>query len=229
MPEISDSNVGMARDFTERTGSLHSAEHKMLEFIEVLVLATVAMVTALSGYEADLWTGRQSQLYGEANKLRIQAEGIRAAANQERLYTAVTVVEWLKAKAQGEVRLAEIFERRLLPEFVPAFEAWKKQDPVNNPNAPAGPQLMPEFRNNKTEQQWARLSEQATAVFNQGTDARIVSDDYMRLTVILAAVLLLTAVSQRSKLRVARASLVGVAAVMLLFSIYRLVQLPHLR
>jgi hypothetical protein len=80
-------------------------------------------------------------------------------------------------------------ERRFLPEFRPAFEAWKKTDPVNNPNAPADPQLMAEFRSSKTEPA-AKLNDEATEVFERGTKARQFSDDYVRLTVILATVLL---------------------------------------
>jgi len=68
------------------------------------------------------------------------------------LYNASTIVEWLKAKTQGEKKLSALFERRLLPEFRPAFEAWKRTDPLNNPDAPAGPQLILEYRSSKEEQ-----------------------------------------------------------------------------
>ena len=119
-------------------GTRESSGHAILEIVEALVLAIVAIATAWSGYQAALWTGHQSELYGQASKLRVQAEGAATAANQERLYNASTVVEWLKAEAQGQKKLSDLFERRFLPEFRPAFEAWKKTDPLNNPNAPAG-------------------------------------------------------------------------------------------
>ena len=86
------------------------------------------------------------------------------------------------------------------PEFRPAFEAWKKTDPLNNPNAPAGPQLMAEYRSSKTEKA-ARLNHQATEVFEQGTRGREYADQYVRATVTLATVLLLIAISQRFKTR----------------------------
>ena len=93
------------------------------------------------------------------------------AAHQERLYNASTVVEWLKAETRGEKKLSDLFERRFLPEFRPAFEAWKTTDPLHNPNAPAGPQLMPEYRSSK-QKQAVGLNDQASEVFEQGTQAR---------------------------------------------------------
>lgn len=163
MPEAGGANIEIAHHLSEPK---ESTEHALLEILEALVLAIVAIATAWSGYQAALWDGHQSELYGEASKLRIQAEGTATAANQERLYNASTVVEWLKAEAHNETKIADLFERRLLPEFRPAFEAWKKTDPLNNPNAPAGPQLMGEYRSSKTEAA-ARLNDQATAVFDQ--------------------------------------------------------------
>jgi hypothetical protein len=126
--------------------------HPAIEIAEAILLALVALATAWSVYQADLWIGHQAELYAQASSLRIEAEGAVTAANQERFYDALTVAEWLNAEAGRNRKLADIFERRLFPEFRPAFEAWKKTDPVNNPNAPAGPAVMPEYRNANTEE-----------------------------------------------------------------------------
>jgi len=190
------------------------------------VLAVVAIATAWSGYQAALWSGHQSELYGQASKLRIQADGAATLANQERLYDASTVVEWLKAEAHGDKMLADLFERRFLPEFRPAFEAWKKMDPLNNRDAPPGPQLMAEYRSSKTEEA-ARLNERASEVFEQGTSARQLSDQYVRVTVTLATVLLLMAISQRFKSRGVRYALVLTAGLLLCFPVYHILVLPR--
>jgi hypothetical protein len=156
----------------------------------------------------------------------VQAEGAATYANQERLYNASTVVEWLKAEASNDKRLTALFERRFLPEFRPAFEAWKKTDPLNNPNAPAGPQLMPEYRSSKSEMA-ARLNDQATETFEQGTKGREYADQYVRATVTLATVLLLIAISQRFKTRRVRVGLLVIAAFLLCFPIFRILNLPR--
>jgi len=198
----------------------------MLEIVEAIVLAIVAIATAWSGYQSALWAGHQAELYSEAGQLRVEAEASATSANQERMYNAATVMEWLKAKAHGEEKLASLFERRLLPEFRPAFEAWKKTDPLNNPSAPAGPQLMAEFHSAKTEEA-TKLAQHSSDVFQRGDRARKRSDDYVRVTVMLATVLLLTAISQRFKTNAVRVGLAVMAMLLLCLPIYRIIVLPR--
>jgi hypothetical protein len=225
MPEAGGSNIEIAHHLTEHEES-ESSRHAILEILEAVVLAIVAITTAWSGYQAALWTGHQSELYGQASKLRVQAEGTATSANQERLYNASTVVEWLEAQAHGDKKLTALFERRFLPEFRPAFEAWKKTDPLNNPNAPAGPQQMAEYRSAKT-QEAASLNDQATEAFEQGTKGRQFADQYVRATVTLATVLLLIAVSQRFKTRNVRVALLTIAMFLLCFPLYHILTLPR--
>ena len=226
MSEGGGSNIEVAHRLSENRESSQSLRHEVLEIAEALVLAVVAISTAWSGYQAALWTGLQAELYGQASKLRVEAEGAATYANQERLYNASTVVEWLKAEAHGDKKLADLFERRLLPAFRPFFEAWKKTDPVNNPNAPAGPQLMAEYRSSKMEES-AKLNDQATEVFEQGTRARQRSDEYVRVTVTLATVLLLIAISQRFRARSVRFGLLVIAVLLLCFPVYHIFMLPR--
>jgi hypothetical protein len=226
MSEAGGSNIEFAQHLSEHKGSSQSLGHEILEIAEAVVLAVVAIATAWSGYQAALWTGHQSELYGQASKLRVEAEGAATFANQERLYNASTVVEWLKAEGHSDKKLADLFERRFLPEFRPSFEAWKKTDPLNNPNAPAGPQLMEGYRSSKTEEA-AKLNDQATEVFEQGTRDRQRSDEYVRVTVTLATVLLLMAISQRFKTRGVRVGLLVIAMILLCFPVYHILMLPR--
>ena len=226
MPEAGGSNVEIAHHLTEHKESPHFLGQEILEIVEALVLAIVAVSTAWSGYQAELWTGHQSELYGQASKLRVQAEGAATFANQERLYDASTVVEWLKAESEGNKKLAGLFERRLRPEFRPVFEVWKKTDPISNPNAPAGPQIMAGYRSAMTESA-ARLNDQASEVFDQGTRSRQRADQYVRVTVGLATVLLLLAISQRFKIRNVRLGLIVIAVLLLCFPMYHILTLPR--
>ena len=226
MAEGAGSNIEVAHHLSEHNASSESRAHEVLEIVEAVVLAVVAIATAWSGYQAALWTGHQSELYGLASRYRVQAEGATTTANQERLYNAATVVEWLKAEATGQKKLADLFERRFLPEFRPAFESWKKTDPLNNPNAPAGPFFMPEYRSTRSEEA-EKLSEKATETFEVGNMARQHSDAYVRVTVMLATVLLLTAISQRFKFQAVRVGLAVIAALLLCFPIYHILILPR--
>lgn len=231
MPEKGGANVEVAHHLNEshehEPHHGHWHVHGMVEVIEALVLALVAITTAWSGYQSARWDSVQSELYGRSTRLRVESEGIVTEANQMKLYDAATVVEWLKAEAQGDTKLAELFERRLFPEFRPAFESWKKTDPLHNPNAPAGPTLMPEYRDRGAEAA-TRKSQEANDLFERGTRARETADEYVRVTVFLATVLLLTAISQRFRSHSIRFVLVAVAILMLSVPVWQLIALPRL-
>jgi len=226
MPEAGGSNIEVACHLSEHEEQREYRVPRAVEIVEGIVLAIVAVTTAWSGYQAALWTGHQSKLYGVANRLRVQAEGAEAAANYERLYNAATVAQWLQAETSGQKKLADLYERRFFPEFRPAFEAWKKTDPLNNPNAPPGPFHMPEFRSSKAEEA-ARLADQSSETFEQGDLARHRADNYVRETVMLATILLLTAISLRFKVRSVRIGLIVVAGVLLCLSMYHILTLPR--
>jgi len=226
MPEAGGSNIEIAHHLSEHSEAPQSVARQALEIGEALLLAIVAIATAWSGYQAALWTGHQAELYGQSSKLRIQAEGAARLATQERLYNAATVTAWLNAEAHGDRRLANLFERRLLPEFRPAFDAWKKTDPLNNPNAPAGPQLMAEFHSSMTDKASA-LNDEAADVFEQGSQARQHADDYVRATVTLATVLLLVAISQRFRTSSVRIGLAVVAMLLLCVPVFHILRLPR--
>ncbi len=230
MPEIGGPTIEAAHKLNETRK--HSAPHssrsvEILEIVEAIVLALVAVITAWSGYQAALWDGRQDELYEQSTKLRVQAQGLQTSGGQERMYDASTVVEWIKAEAGGQHKLAQLFERRFRPEFRVAFEAWKKTDPLNNPNAPAGPLMMPEYHNAKSEEA-ARLESKAAEFFQQGAKDRGISDAYVRATVLLATVLLLTAISQRFRTEAVRIGLAVLAALLVCIPLWRIITLPRI-
>jgi hypothetical protein len=216
----------MVTYLNEQKGALRSDLHVVSEILEAILLAVVALVTAWSGYQAALWTGHQAELYQMASKLRIQAEGAMAIANQERFYNASTVVEWLNAEAGEHHELASMFERRILPEFAPAFEEWKRMDPLHNASAPAGPFFLGNYHSAKAEEA-ARFNQQAEETFMRGNLARKHSDDYVQVTVALATVLLLTGISQHFRLHRVRVGLVITAALLLGLPLYRILMLPR--
>jgi hypothetical protein len=230
MPETGGANIEIAHHLNEgkahETGHLSTRTHQLLEVIEAIVLALVAITTAWSGYQTALWDGIQSELYGRSSRLRIEGQALELKGNQAMMYDAATINEWMKAQAHGDTVLADLFERRLLPEIRPAFEAWKKTDPLHNPNAPPGPAAMPEYHNAAGEQATEK-NRQATELFEQGTQARTRADQYVRVTVFLATVLLLTAISQRFHSRLIRIILVAMAFLMLCVPLWRLLTLPR--
>jgi hypothetical protein len=71
------------------------------------------------------------------------------------------------------------------------------------------------------------LDHEATGLFERGTKARETGDDYVRVTVTLATVLLLTAISQRFRAPKIRIALIGLATLLLCFPLWRILTLPR--
>jgi hypothetical protein len=74
-------------------------------------------------------------------------------------------------------------------------------------------------------EQGAALNEQANATFEQGTQARSVSDDYVRTTVVLATVLFL---SQRFLVRQVRVGVLIVAGALMLYGLGTIISFRRL-
>jgi hypothetical protein len=197
-----------------------------VEIIEAVVLAIVAVATAWSGYQAARWDALSAQNYHLASRMSVQAQGKATLAGQDRLYDITTFNGWVTATMAGNTKLAAYFERRFRPEYANAFAAWQKLDPFNNPSAPAGAIFMPEYSNVNSEQS-SKLAEEAERYFEKGMTNRETGDEYVKVTVLLATVLLLTALSQRFEIFGPRVAVVAVAFVLLMTSVWWILTFPR--
>lgn len=223
------SNIEMAHHVHERGEQRDSPRRRREAWIEVgeaFLLALVAIATAWSGYQAARWDGRSAKLYGESSRIRIQATQNTTRGGQEQVYNATTFNFWLQAKLAGNTRLARAYEKRFLPEYLPAFRAWLATRPFVNPRAPAGPIAMPQYRNAQTDL-GAKKNTLASVVFEAGAHARETGEKYVRTTVLLATVLFLIALSQRFGLLKVRVGLLTVALVLLIFSAVEIIRYPR--
>jgi hypothetical protein len=193
---------------------------------EAVVLSVVAVATAWSGYQAARWDAASTIQYSKASNATVHSQENATLAGQDRLYDIVTFNGWVAARTAGNNKLAEVYERRLRPEYAKAFTAWQKLDPFNNPSAPAGPIFMPEYSNAHAEES-AKLASEAKRFFDEGVSQRETGDLYVKVTVFLATVLLLTALSQRFEMLGARVAVLAVAFLLLLISGYWLLRLPR--
>jgi len=223
----STSNVEFAHRIHEQGhhGGPHSRA-EWLEIVEAIVLAAVAVLTAWSGYQAARWDARSAAAYAKASRLNGEAEEQQTLAGQDHLYDIIALNTWIQATRSGEKDFAALVERRFRPEYHVAFSAWLKTDPLRNPEAPLGPAFMPEYKSEKMERSKA-LGRQSRESYEQGVASRETGDEYVRITVVLATVLLLTALSQRFRIHAARVGLVAVASVMLVVAVYWIATFPR--
>lgn len=199
---------------------------ELVEIIEAVLLALVAVATALSGYQAAKWDGTSGRDYATASRLRVQAEQASLSSNQMIIYNSGTLNAWLQAQTSGDKALAAILVRRFTPNYAVAFKYWLKTDPLTNASAPPGPRYMPQYRDPLVTRSNA-LSAQSSDAFDSAVSSHGTADDYVRLTVILAAVLFLVAIGQRFKIRGVRQAVLGIAGALIVYCAVLLVIYPR--
>ena len=86
---------------------------------------------------------------------------------------------------------------------------------------------MPQYSNPQIDQGNA-LNEEATATFDEGTQARETSDNYIRTTVVLATVLFLVALSQRFRTRGVRIAVLVVSGLLMVYGVAAIVSFKRL-
>lgn len=198
---------------------------EMIEILEAVLLAVVAVVTAFSGYEAAKWDGESAKAYSNASTLRVRSNELQLTANQTLVYDADIFTAWLQAYEAGDRHLQQILVRRFTPEFKKAFYAWLAIHPFTNPRAPAEPSSMPEY-----EQKLVTLAQSAAdksdRAFEEAVIDRNRGEHFVRITVILAAVLFLVAIGQRFTFRGVRYGLAAVSGVLLVYCLAVILTYP---
>jgi hypothetical protein len=198
-----------------------------IEILEAILLAIVAIVTALSGYQAARWDGESAKEYATSSRLRTEAQSTALTANQTLIYNAGNFTAWLQAYDAGDKSLQDLLERRFTPEYKKAFDAWVAIDGMHDPTAPPGPRYMAEYEDPLTEKA-AEQNKEASHAFDLGVDYRATGEHYVRITVVLAAVLFLIAIGQRFKVRGVRYAVNIVAGIFLVYCLYLFAIYPHL-
>ena len=207
----------------------HTAEHaqrdRVIAIFEAVLLSVVALLAAWSGYSAAKWGTESSLSLAKASSTRSKASLAQIQATQIRTLDSVSFNAAETAYAAKNAKLFLLALRRLRPGYRPAVTAWLALHPLKNPNAPPDPSYLPQYRIPQ-EAQGRELTAKADAYFSEGQAAAATADKYVRLTVLLAAVLFLVGIGSRFPVRAARYGLVGVAAVLLVVSVVQLLGLP---
>jgi hypothetical protein len=206
--------------------SSYTQRQEWLEILEAAVLAAVAVLTAWSGYQAARWGAESAKSYALAASSNTDAQEQLTLAGQDHLYDVVTFDSWMQAWHTGKKDLAGVFERRFRPEFAAAWHVWLEADPFHDPKAAPGPSFLPAYRSAHRENA-RELARGARAHYDRGVASRETGDEYVRLTVVLATVLLLTALAQRFKIRPARIGLITLAVMLLGLAVFWIASFPR--
>ena len=200
---------------------------RIVQICEAVLLALVTVTAAWAGYSAARW-GTESRVdIAHASSLGNLATRDDLAAISLRNFDAATFNAWFTAFTLNSPQKEAIAVRRFRPAFLVAFNAWMATDPLHNPHAPPGPTYMPQYKQPQQAQADA-LDTESVAKFTEGNDAGLTGDNYVRITVFLAAVLFIVGIGSSFKLPGVRYALVAFGSVLLVFSIVLILQQPGL-
>ena len=223
---LSASEVGKEiAEHREHTTADHGQRDRGVAIFEAVLLSVVALLAAWSGFSAAKWGTESSLSLAKASSTRTKASLAQVQATQIRTLDSVSFNAAETAYTSKDPRLFRLAVRRLRPGYRPAFAAWLALHPLKNPKAPPDPSYLPQYRIPQ-EARGKALTAKADAYFSEGQSAAATADKYVRLTVLLAAVLFLVGIGSRFPVRSARYGLVGVAAVLLVVSVVQLLSLP---
>ena len=203
-----------------------------IELIATIIMALAAIATAWSAFQATKWGGIMSIEFSNANAGRVESTRADNVANTQRSIDVDVFTAWLNAVAEeistGQIppvsdsgytpvegTLSAFYYERMRDEFRPALDAWLATDPLNEPDAPATPFAMEEYRL-QAAQDADVLLEQSAVDRQDALDANQNGDNYVLTTVLFALVIFFGGVS--SKLSANRNRWIAITMALALFA-----------
>jgi hypothetical protein len=228
MPEgLSATEVGKeigehARHAGDAPTTLHT---RVIVITEAVLLSLVALTAAYTGFASARWGTDASLKLAKASATRSAANRASLSNLTLRTLDASGFNAWFTAEIAGSKNEERIAIKRFRPAYRVAFNAWIATHPDTNPNAPPGPQYMPEYKQPLLTLS-RQLDKEADDYYAEATKAAGTSDDYVRTTIFLASVLFLVGISSHFPLLGARYGMIAVGALLLIFSFAQLLGLP---
>ncbi|HEY4398397.1 MAG TPA: hypothetical protein VGO28_12075 [Acidimicrobiia bacterium] len=220
-------HVHAPHELSESQGNATTRKERVMELAATLLLALATLGIAWSGYQGARWSGRQAREYSQSNAARSHANRAATAGAQDRTQDLLNFNRWLEVKTEGNQELADLYERRFRPEFVPAFQAWLAGDPLGNPNAESSPLREPQYHVANLERS-TRLDNLGDVHFENAREATEHTDNYVLTTVFFATVLFFAGISMRFAWQSMRIAVLVLGSVSLVYATVLVVRLPIL-
>jgi len=198
---------------------------RRLVIVEAVLLSVVAVAAAWCGFAAAKWRTEADLDLSKADASHTKAARAFDQSLTLRVGDATAFNAWFAARVARDVRAAAVARRRFRLAYRVAFDAWLATQPFTNPNAPPGPQSMPQYRA-AGEAESAKLDDAAAAYFHDGERAATHADGYVRAALTLASVLFLVGISSHLPVRGAQVALVSVGVLLLAFGVVLILLLP---
>lgn len=198
---------------------------RRLELFSAVLLALATAATAWAAYQSRQWTGEQSQAYSRATAARIGENRFAALANRQVQIDVATFIQWVNARREQRLGLADFYRARFREEFRPAFDAWLATTPFERHDAPKTPFELRRYRLNASAEV-DHLERRAAALSNRAKDANQRADNYMLAVVLFASALFFAGISTKLESLNARRAILGLGWVLFLGTAIWLATLP---
>lgn len=228
---MSRSYRGLVAASTRRSHTImkdQNNEYK-IEIAQTFLMSAMVLITAWSGYQSSVWGGIQSFKIADSYALgRIASQKVLTVDNKM-LLDGILVANFAHAVIENNKDVMEFYLEHVPPQLKNVLNAWLATKPLENPDAPADPLSMPEYREKVVPAYYAdveKLGKEAELKYKEAQAAKQTSSEYVFTTVLLSSVLFLGGIVSKLERRRVKIFLLAVAYAIALATVGLLLTLP---
>ena len=197
---------------------------RLIEIIAVLLLGVTTIGTAWCGYQAAQWNGESGDLARTASQQHLESARLFGLATQKVSYDSQIVAQYAQAKADGNTRLQRFYRESLIRrDFLPVLDRWEAT--ISSGQSPPRLTEDPEYLAAQLAE-YQRTLEAAKDAVTASNQAGDIADEYVAITILLAAALFFAGVTSSFRYRPARTLLLIAAIGTVAVAASRLADLP---
>lgn len=208
-----------------QTRDVKSRKRKNLEFISTILLSAATILSAWCVYQSSQWNGEQYFRIEDENNADRKRMQLEINSQQRQAGEALFFLQYVSAALRGDTQLEEFLHDRFPPHLEKAALAWRKLDPMNNPDAPISPMQMKEYVMPE-EAGISKFAEEANKFKMAANKCDNHSDNYMLLSLILSTVLFFCGLSGVLNSNSNRSILLGFAGVIFIVALFFVILSP---
>ena len=208
-------------------GHGHPRGHwRVVQIAEAVLLAAVTVFAAWSGFAAAAYGTESGVSFAASGTADTDADAKAIEANEVQNFDESAFFAWLQARSLGDPAAMSFAEQRFEPNLETAFQAWLGTNPETNLDAPPTPFDMEEYTRPLLAES-DTLAAESQELNRDGISAGILSDQYIKLTVLLAGVLFLVGIGSTFTMVSLRYGLIGLGLLILILATVYMVNLPQ--
>jgi hypothetical protein len=186
-----------------------------IELVATVVLSLAVLVAAWSAYQSTRWSGEQAKAANTFTSTLTQWTDITTQVTAQLVADNQALAAWITMAVDGNRRGMEAIEERVSPTLRPALDAWVGSAPPGE-IPPGTPFDTPEYEESTGQILEARdaLFEEAFDSAAAAADANQTSDNFVLVTVVMAAAMFFAGVGTKLRGTTVRAVMLGAALVL---------------